>query len=256
MVPTKPIKAVLFDFDDTLCITSGFDKIAWDACKDLAQERLDKVDGQALINDFRELFRAKPWDIEHKVEVTKWRANLWLEALGRQSIADEPLSEALQACYDRVRYGSLAFLDGVEETVRELQKRGIATCIITNGHHRVQRDKLQAVNAYRLFEHIIVGGEEVLGGRKEKPDPAIFAKALRYLGCQAGEAIHVGDSLSSDVQGGINAGLAATVWVNPSGSPPPPGKPQPTYTIASVNELLSLLNKIEQQVNEEQADQI
>ena len=28
------------------------------------------------------------------------------------------------------------------------------------------------------------------------------------------QAVHVGDSLAADVQGGINAGLAATIWVN------------------------------------------
>lgn len=44
--------------------------------------------------------------------------------------------------------------------VKELEAAGLAVVIITNGHHKVQRDKLEACNAYRLFHHIIVGGGE------------------------------------------------------------------------------------------------
>lgn len=57
-------------------------------------------------------------------------------------------------------------------------------------------------------------------------------RALKYIGCEASEAVHIGDSLGSDIQGGINAGLAATVWVNPSGTPAPDGKPQPTRVVS------------------------
>ena len=39
-----------------------------------------------------------------------------------------------------------------------------------------------------------------------KPDPAIFATALAVAGCEAGEAIHVGDS-DEDVAGARAAGI-------------------------------------------------
>lgn len=99
-----------------------------------------------------------------QVDVTKWRANLWLEALKGQSIDDEPLSEALQvqggggrgeplappklrafagrsdtgvsppapqSCYDRVRYGNFCFVDGVEVRRPSLIVRpGGKSCLI------------------------------------------------------------------------------------------------------------------------------
>lgn len=58
------------------------------------------------------------------------------------------------------------------------------------------------------------------------------------------QALHVGDSLSSDIQGGINAGLGATVWISPTGATAPQEGPQPTYTIMHITELLPLLDQI------------
>ena len=87
--------------------------------------------------------------------------------------------------------------------LRHLAAKGIAAVIITNGHHKVQRDKLAACDAAALFpepEKIIVGGEEVLEGRGEKPAVSIFVKACGVAGCTPEEAIHVGDSLTTDIQ--------------------------------------------------------
>ena len=60
---------------------------------------------------------------------------------------------------------------------------------------------------------ILVGGEEVLAGRKEKPDPGIFLKACELAGCTPAEAIHVGDSLTTDVHliGEVRALFVAAV---------------------------------------------
>jgi putative hydrolase of the HAD superfamily len=42
-----------------------------------------------------------------------------------------------------------------------------------------------------------------------KPDPAIFAAALRLAGCEPGEALHVGDSEVEDLEGAQAAGIRA-----------------------------------------------
>ena len=57
-------------------------------------------------------------------------------------------------------------------------------------------------------DHIIIGGEEP----EQKPAVSIFEKALRLAGCEAHEAIHVGDSLASDIAGAHNSGITS-VWV-------------------------------------------
>lgn len=109
----------------------------------------------------------------------------------------------LEATFDGNRMGHFPFMPEVPGMLQHLEAKGIAAVIITNGHHKVQRDKLAACNAAALFpnpEKIIVGGEEVLEGRDEKPAVSIFMKACGVAGCKPEEAIHVGDSLATDVK--------------------------------------------------------
>ncbi len=70
-------------------------------------------------------------------------------------------------------------------------------------------------------------------------------RACELAQCRPQEAVHVGDSLSCDVQGGINAGLAATVWVNAGGGPLPEGAPRPDFVVTSVLELPGVLAALE-----------
>lgn len=87
--------------------------------------------------------------------------------------------------------------------LQSLMDKGLHVVVITNGHHKIQRDKLAAC---RIHDHlrnpanIVVGGEEFLEGRAEKPAASIFFKACRIVGCKPEEAIHVGDSLETDIQ--------------------------------------------------------
>jgi putative hydrolase of the HAD superfamily len=69
-----------------------------------------------------------------------------------------------------------------------------------------------------------------------KPSPAVFRGALEIAGVQAGEALHVGDSLGNDVEGARAAGIRA-VLLDRSGAPPPPG----VETVRSLGEVASLV---------------
>ena len=82
----------------------------------------------------------------------------------------------------------------------------------------------------------------------EKPSRRIFDSALRALGVENREhVLVVGDSLTSDIQGGVNAGLD-TCWFNP-GHAENPGKVSPTYEIASLEELYPLVMEPEELAN-------
>ena len=86
--------------------------------------------------------------------------------------------------------------------------------------------------------------QEVLKGDQEKPHPSIFAKACKLAECDFGEAIHVGDSLKSDIQGGINAKLAATVWINAPKKALPQGAPNPTFTVETVTQVEKIVDDL------------
>ncbi len=107
---------------------------------------------------------------------------------------------------------------------------------VTNGLKEVQRSRLSRSALAEDFEVIVVSDEVGVA----KPDPAIFDVAFNAFGNPPKSSIlYIGDSLKSDVQGGINAGVD-TCWFNPSAKPHTEA-PQPTYTIASLAELPPLL---------------
>lgn len=82
------------------------------------------------------------------------------------------------------------------------------------------------------FEHIFVS--EDIGF--QKPQPAYFEHCLRALGNpDPARCLVVGDSLSSDMAGGIAAGLP-TCWFNPEGAARPADMPI-TYEIHALEEL-------------------
>ena len=93
--------------------------------------------------------------------------------------------------------------------------------------------------------------EEVFVSEKldsEKPNRKIFDTALRSLGVENRERVlMVGDSLTSDIQGGINAGLD-TCWYNPNHAENP-GKVCPTYEISNLEELYQLVMEPEELAN-------
>ncbi|QDZ18492.1 haloacid dehalogenase-like hydrolase [Chloropicon primus] len=249
MSETAKVKAVFLDMDDTLVLTSACDELAFVEVGNLATELVPGVDVDGLIAGFRKGMKATPWDVEYKIHVDEWRAGLWHAAIVEQNLeaGDGDLMGAarqLQTKYRDVRLSHFKFLEGVEGMIGRMKGKGLQTVIITNGHHEVQRQKLVACDAERLFgKDILVGGEEVLKGEQEKPHPSIFAKACKLAGCTFEEAVHVGDSLKSDIQGGINAKLAATIWINAPGKELPPNSPKPTYTVAKVTEIEEIVNK-------------
>jgi HAD superfamily hydrolase (TIGR01450 family) len=73
-----------------------------------------------------------------------------------------------------------------------------------------------------------------------KPSPTIFKAALERLRCSPHEAAMVGDSLNTDVQGGLEAGMI-TVWVAAPEAPADPAI-RPQLRVGSFRELLERLD--------------
>lgn len=129
---------------------------------------------------------------------------------------------------------------GVLEVLRELSE--VATlAIVTNGFDRVQSRRVKGAGLLDYIEEVFVS--EKLDA--EKPSRKIFDAALRTLGVENKEhVLMVGDSLSSDIQGGENAGLD-TCWFNPSRAENP-GRVNPTYEITRLEELYEIVMEPEE----------
>ena len=131
----------------------------------------------------------------------------------------------------------------VLDVLRELSE--VATlAIVSNGAQKVQTRRLAESGVMNFMEDVFIS--EKMGC--EKPNARIFDAALRALGVENREhVLMVGDSLSSDVQGGVNAGLD-TCWFNPSHNENP-GKVCPTYEIETLEELYPLVMEQEELAN-------
>lgn len=129
------------------------------------------------------------------------------------------------------------FLPGAEETVDLLSKK-YRLFLASNGTASVQKGRMTSANLYRFFETVFVSQE--IG--HNKPSKAYFDACFASIaGFDPKKAIMVGDSLSSDIKGGINAGIK-TVWVNPDHKPC--GDIQPDYEIEALHQLPALLETL------------
>jgi len=103
----------------------------------------------------------------------------------------------------------------------------------------VQKGRMTSANLYRFFEKVFVSEE--IGANKPSMD--YFGPAFAQIpGFDRSKAIIVGDSLSSDIQGGINAGIA-TCWVNPNHKEAP-AHIRPDYEIEALHQLPALLESL------------
>ena len=129
------------------------------------------------------------------------------------------------------------FLPGAEEAVDALSKK-YRLFLASNGTASVQKGRMTSANLYRFFETVFVSQE--IG--HNKPSRVYFEACFaRIPGFDREKAMIVGDSLSSDIRGGINAGIR-TVWVNPGHRDC--GETKPDYEIESLSQLEALLEEL------------
>lgn len=178
------------------------------------------------------------WQMLERGELTRpqvltGRFRMLFEELGRQVDA-----QAVAQVYERNLSIGHYFLPGALEAVQTLQQ-DYRLFLASNGTATVQHSRLTSAGLYPYFEKVFVSQE--LG--YNKPAKAFFdACAAQIPGFAPEKAMMVGDSLSSDILGGINAGLP-TCWVNPHHKPHPENI-TPDYQIEALSQLPELLKKI------------
>ena len=126
---------------------------------------------------------------------------------------------------------------GAREVIDKLA--GHATlAMVTNGLSEVQRARIERLAIAQYFDAIVISAE--VGA--SKPGGAIFDIVFAELGFPAKQtALMVGDSLSSDIRGGTNYGIA-TCWYNPNGKTAN-ASDRISHEIGRLDELLRLVDR-------------
>ena len=147
-------------------------------------------------------------------------------------------SEAIQASYEYELGVGHYFVDGAEELLNTLCGR-YRLFIVSNGTLSVQERRIKSAGIAKYFEKIFVS--EKIG--YHKPSREFFETCFAQIsGFDRERALIIGDRLSSDILGGINAGIK-TCWFNPKHMMPDPDIPA-DFEIDSLAGLPGLLNKI------------
>lgn len=142
--------------------------------------------------------------------------------------------EAFSEAYLRFLGEGTFLIQGAVELCRALAPCRLA--IITNGIKDVQLARIKGSPLADTFEQVIISEE----AGSQKPASGIFDYAFEKLGISdKRRVLIVGDSLTSDIQGGINYGID-TCWFNPLEKANDAGI-RPTYEIRELAALLKIV---------------
>lgn len=207
------IQAILWDVDGTLldfleaekaAVKKLFIEFGLGECTD------DMVTRYSAINDgyWKRLERGEI----AKAEVLVGRYRAFFSEIG----VDPDLAEPFNAQYQIALGDTVVCRDDSLNLVKSLHGR-VKQYVVSNGTVIAQTKKLERSHLDEWMDGVFLS--EQLGA--EKPSPLFFEQVFAALPDLARENMMiVGDSLTSDMAGGLAAGIP-TCWYNPKGQPRP-----------------------------------
>lgn len=228
------VRDILFDLDDTLFDFHADERVALE--KTFAS--LDLPLDDAACARYSEINQAQ-WRALERGEIT--RAQVKLRRFERlfEELGYEPEQAALAAkTYHERLAEDFHFMEGAPELLEKL-RGNYRMFLVSNGNLSVQEGRLKKSGIGHYFADIFIS--ETLGA--EKPSRRFFDLVFaRIPDFDPACAVMVGDSLTSDIRGGINAGVR-TVWFNPKGLPPVAEIPA-DYELRKLKDLPELLRRL------------
>ena len=229
------IKTVFLDLDDTIFDFHACEKVA--ISKTLLCFGADPCD--EIVARYSE-YNKLQWEALERGEITREqvltrRFELLFDYLG---IEVDPWQ--VQALYERNLSMEHIFMKGAEALLSELRDLGkYRLYAATNGIANVQWPRIRESGIESYFEAFFISEE--IGSNKPSKEffDGCFAQIPNF---DISEAIIIGDSLTSDIRGGKNAGLKTCLF-NPS------KKTNltdviPDYEISELSEVVPLLEKL------------
>lgn len=222
------VDGTLLDFDaaERAAIRALFQKYGLGECTDAMLKRYSEI------NDGF-------WERLERGEITKQEVLLgrFTQFFGEYGI-DASIAAAFNADYQLKLGDTIVYRDDSFEIVRSLRGK-VRQYVVSNGTVAAQTKKLQRSGFDKLMDGVFLS--EQLG--VEKPNVGFFERVFAAIRpANLSEIMIVGDSLTSDIQGGMNAGIK-TCWYNPEKKPVPEGY-RLDHVISDLHELKGYLNGI------------
>ena len=214
------IRAVFFDFYGTLAdwpSAEGLQQTAA-AAEGIAIEQAAVADGYRAANAYMDEENAKrPVQQRTQQERDAFFAEYERRLLADAGALDVSLDVAARV-WERVRRtpDELTLFSDAKATLEELRALGLTLGVISNIGFELDGLLERLGIAEYLPVRSTVGSSGV-----SKPHPRIFQMALSQAGARPTEAVHIGDSIGTDVEGAQAAGIAP-VFVQRAPGPPTP----------------------------------
>ena len=216
------VDAVLFDVDNTIC-----------EYRRTGSEILDVAFEEVGVDHFftGAEYNARYGEFTDESDSVEDLRERCFAAFARERGYDPDVGREIARAFAAERdHENVRFLDGAQETLETLRGE-VPLAAVTNGAPEMQAAKLRGLGITDYFETIVYAGYDA----PAKPAPDPFHRALEPLGVSPERAVHVGDSLGSDIAGAQAAGVGSA-WLPGDDAPATPD-PTPDYVLESLTEM-------------------
>lgn len=189
MAPAMPLRACLIDaLGTTVRLLPPWERLDPGLVEGVEPERVREAFRAEMAHYAAHAHEAS--DAASLAELRRVCAGILSRELGREVTVESMMASISFAAYD-----------DAAPALAALRERGLRLVCVSNWDYELE-SVLERVGLAGLFDDLVVSA--AVGARK--PDPEIFARALEVAGCEAAEAVHVGDS-DDDVAGAVAAGV-------------------------------------------------
>ncbi len=226
----KNYDTLLLDADDTLLDFRKTEKAAL--------ENTFGNYGLTLTEEIRDIYKTvnhELWSAFERGEITKETITSTRFQRVFDTVGYHVDGRRFHLDYQKALAQGYYLIDGARELCEKLAGKYRLYCV-TNGVAATQYSRLSGSGLDSYFSGIFVSEE--IG--HQKPSTHYFSAVFKSIPkFETSHALIVGDSLTSDIQGGKNTGVD-TCWYNPSGQPAKP-ELKADYEITKLDELLPIL---------------
>ena len=188
------IKAIVFDLDNTLI---DFMKMKRMCVKNAVDAMIDAgldYDKEKAVEVFFDMYFSLGIEYQNVFQ------EFSLEVLGK---VDYKIIGAGISAYRKTKIAYVEPYPHVISTLRELSKRGMKLCIVTDAPKIQAWIRLSDMKLHHFFD-VVVAFDDT---RKLKPDSRPFKKALEELKVKPEECLMVGDWIERDIEGAKKVGM-------------------------------------------------
>lgn len=231
------VKAVIFDFDNTLVDTHSAIDNAYSLIINSLSNRFG-IEKDSLKNKILNAQKQVIDDVPLEKRVYD-RRNVIAQLNKNEEfgLSDEELDKLAETFYDFIM-NQITYPEYTKNILEALKERGKKLGLLTDtdvrpGFKKLRLSKLGFIN---LFDVVLIAGETI-PQRKNSPLP--FLEISRLLGVNPEDAVVIGDRMDADIDNAKEAGMKAILI--DKYLPPNKGNYEPDFQIHDIKEVLDII---------------